>query len=75
LQLAVGLSIDILMLNIVGVIVVSAVEVMAEILVLQGVGVSWMTMSPRLKLVKFVGHVRRIAYDSGQVEECQCVWR
>jgi hypothetical protein len=40
LQVPAGLLVDILMLDIVKVVVVSAVEVMAEILVLQRVSVS-----------------------------------
>jgi hypothetical protein len=60
LQLMAGLSVDILMLDIVWVIVVSVVEVVAEILVLQRVSVSWMTASPWDKIVELVGGVGQI---------------
>jgi hypothetical protein len=63
-----GLSVDILMLNIVGVIVISAVDVAAEVLMLQSVTMSQMTMSSWFELVKFVSCIRGIAYESGQVE-------
>jgi hypothetical protein len=65
LELAAGLSMDMLMLDIVGVIVVLAVEVVAEILMLQGVSVSWVTAGPWFELVKLVGGVGGIAYESG----------
>jgi hypothetical protein len=55
-----GLSVDMLMLDIVGVIVISAVEVVAEILMLQRVSVSWMTMSSWPELMKLVSHVWRV---------------
>jgi hypothetical protein len=58
-----GLLVDILMLDIVWVIVVLAVEVVAEILVLQRVSVSWMTASSRFEIVKLVGCVGGIAYS------------
>jgi hypothetical protein len=61
LWLMAGLSVDILMLNMVWVIVVSAVEVTAEVLVLQGVSVSQMTASSRDKSVELVGHIRQVA--------------
>jgi hypothetical protein len=59
-----GLSMDILTLDIVGVIVILAVEVMAEVLVFQRVCMSWMATSSWLELVKLVGHIGRIAYES-----------
>jgi hypothetical protein len=57
LQLMAGLLVDMLMLDIVWVIVVLAVEVTAEILVLQRVSVSWMTASSWDEIVKLVGSV------------------
>jgi hypothetical protein len=60
-----GLSVDILMLDIVGVIVILAVEVVAEILVLQRMSMSQMTMSSRFELIELVGGIGRIAYKSG----------
>jgi hypothetical protein len=61
LQLMAGLSMDILMLDIVWVIVVLAVEVAAEILMLQRVSPSWMTASSRDEIVKLVSGVRWVA--------------
>jgi hypothetical protein len=71
LWLAAGLSVDILLLDIVWVIVVLAVEVTAEVLVLQSVSVSWMTTSPQLELMEFVGCIGRMAYKCAQVEGSQ----
>jgi hypothetical protein len=64
LQVPTGLSVDILMLDIVGVIVILAVEVVAEVLMLQSVSVSQMATSSGLELVKLVGCIGRIAYKS-----------
>jgi hypothetical protein len=75
LQVLAGLSVDILTLDIVGVVVVPTVEVVAEILVFQRVSMSWMTMSSGFELVKFVSHVGRIVYKSTQVEGHQSDWR
>jgi hypothetical protein len=50
-----------LTLDIVGVVVILAVEVMAEVLMLQRVSVSWMTMSSWFEIVKFVSCIRGIA--------------
>jgi hypothetical protein len=58
------------MLDIVGVIVILAVEVVAEILVLQRMSMSQMTMSSWFELVELVGGVGRIAYEGSQVEGC-----
>jgi hypothetical protein len=57
LWLLAGLSVDILMLDIVWVIVISAVEVVAEVLMFQRVSVSRMTASSRDKIVELVGCV------------------
>jgi hypothetical protein len=57
LWLAAGLLVDILMLDISQVIVVSAVEVTAVILMFQRVSPSQMTVSSRDEMVKLVGHV------------------
>jgi hypothetical protein len=73
LWLMAGLLVDILMLDIVGVIVISAVDVAAEILVLQRVSVSWMTASSRFEIVNLVSCVRGIAYEGRQIKGCQCV--
>jgi hypothetical protein len=61
LQLATGLVVDILMLNIVWVIVVPAVDINAEIRMLKRVSMSWMAASSRDKIVKLVGGVGQIA--------------
>jgi hypothetical protein len=61
LQLTTGLSVDILTLDIVWVIVVSAVEVMAVVLMFQRVSVGQMTVSSRDEIVNFVGGIRWIA--------------
>jgi hypothetical protein len=50
-----------LMLDIVGVVVISAVEVAAVVLMLQRMSMSWMTASSWFELVIFMGCVRRIA--------------
>jgi hypothetical protein len=63
------------MLDIVEVIVVSTVEIVAEVLMLEGVHMSWVTMSSWLELVKFVSCIRRIAYECDQVKGCQVDWR
>jgi hypothetical protein len=61
LQLMAGLSVDILMLDIVWVIVVLAVEVVAEVLMFQRVSMSWMTVSSRDKIMKLVSGVWWVA--------------
>jgi hypothetical protein len=61
LWLLAGLSVDILMLDMVGVIVISAVEIAAEALMFQRVSVSWMTASSRDEIVKLVSCVRWVA--------------
>jgi hypothetical protein len=61
LQLVAGLSMDILTLDMVWVIVVSAVEVIAVVLMFQRVSVSQMTVSSRDKIVELVGCVGWIA--------------
>jgi hypothetical protein len=43
------------------VIVVSAVEVVAEIMMFESMSVSWMAVSSRDEIVKLVGGVRRVA--------------
>jgi hypothetical protein len=63
LQLAAGLSMDILALDIVWVIVVSAIEVMAECVMLQRVSSSQMTASSRDKIVKLVSGVGELTYE------------
>jgi hypothetical protein len=73
LQVPAGLLVDILMLDIVGVVVILAVEVMAEVLMLQRVSMSWMTTSSGLELVIFVGCIRRIAYEGLYVKGSQGV--
>jgi hypothetical protein len=60
LQLTTGLSMDILMLDIVGVVVISAVEVMTEVLMFQRVSMSQMTASSRDEIVKLVSRVGQI---------------
>jgi hypothetical protein len=72
LWLGAGLSVDILTLDIVRVIVILAVEVAAEILMFQSVSMSRMTVSSRDELVKLVGGVRWIAYESGEIKGHQC---
>jgi hypothetical protein len=57
LQLTAGLSVDILTLDIVWVIVVLAVEVMAEVLMFQRVSVSWITVSSRDEIMELVSGV------------------
>jgi hypothetical protein len=64
LQLVAGLSMDILMLDIV-VIVILAVEIIAEVGVLESVGVCWVTISSWLELMEFVSCIQRIADESG----------
>jgi hypothetical protein len=61
LQLTAGLSMDILMLDIVWVVVVLAVEFIAIVLVFQRVSMSQMTASSRDEIVKFVSCVRWVA--------------
>jgi hypothetical protein len=51
--------------------VVSAVEVTAEILMLQRVSPSQMTVSSRDEIVKFVGHVRWVVDQVFQFEGSQ----
>jgi hypothetical protein len=60
LWLVAGLLVDILMLDMVWVIVVSAVEVMAEVLMLQRVSPSQMTVRSRDKIMEFVSGVRQV---------------
>jgi hypothetical protein len=64
LQLVAGLSVDILMLDIVD-IVVSAEDIITEVGVLECMGVHWMTVASRFELVKFVSCVWRVADESG----------
>jgi hypothetical protein len=71
LQLMAGLLMDILMLDIVWVIVVSAVEVVAVVLMFQRVSVSQMTVSSRDEIVKLVGHVRWVVNQVLQFEGSQ----
>jgi hypothetical protein len=71
LQLAAGLLVDILMLDISWVIVVSAVEVVAVILMLQSVSPSWMTASSRDKIMELVGCIGRIVDEGFQFERSQ----
>jgi hypothetical protein len=61
LRLVTGLSVDILMLDIVWVIVILAVEVAAVVLMLQRVSMSWMTASSRDEIVELVCHIWGIA--------------
>jgi hypothetical protein len=63
LQVLAGLLVDILTLDIVGVIVILAVEVAAEVLVLQRMSMSWMATSSWFELVKFVSGIGGIAYE------------
>jgi hypothetical protein len=58
LWLAAGLLMDILMLDMVWIIVVLAVEVVAEVLMFQRVSPSQMTASSRDRIVKLVSGVR-----------------
>jgi hypothetical protein len=60
LWLVAGLSVNILTLDIVWVIVVSAVEVAAVILMFQRVSMSQVTASSRDEIVKLVGHVWQV---------------
>jgi hypothetical protein len=71
LWLMAGLSMDILMLDIVGVIVVSAVEVTAVVLMFQRVSVSQMTVSSRDRIVKLVSCVRWVVDQIFQFEGSQ----
>jgi hypothetical protein len=71
LQLIAGLSMDILTLDMVWVIVILAVEVMAEVLMFQRVSVSWMTVSSRGKYVELVGCIRQVADQVFQFEGSQ----
>jgi hypothetical protein len=57
LWLTAGLSVDILTLDIVWVIVILAVEVMAEVLMFQRVSMSQMTVSFRDEIVKLVSGI------------------
>jgi hypothetical protein len=70
LQLVVGSSVDILMLDIV-VIVVLAEDVVTEVGVLESMCVHWMAAAARFELVKLVSCVWRVADESQQVERCQ----
>jgi hypothetical protein len=60
LWLMAGLLVDILTLDIVWVIVVSTVEVVAEVLMFQRVSMSWMTVSSRNEIVELVGYVWQV---------------
>jgi hypothetical protein len=71
LRLMAGLSMDILMLDIVWVVVVLAVEVTIEVLMFQRVSMSQMTVSSRDKIVKFVGHVRWVTDQALQIKRSQ----
>jgi hypothetical protein len=71
LWLLTGLLVDILMLDIVWVVVVSAVEVVAEILMFQRVSVSRMTVSSRDEIVKLVGSIQWVVEESFQLEGSQ----
>jgi hypothetical protein len=71
LHVPAGLLVDILMLDISRVIVVSAVEVMAVVLMFQSVSPSQMTVSSRDKIVELVGSIGRIAYESLQFKRSQ----
>jgi hypothetical protein len=57
LQLAAGLSVDILMLDMVWVIVVLAVDINVEIRMFERVSMSWMAVSSRDEIVELVGGV------------------
>jgi hypothetical protein len=63
-----GSSVDKLMLDIVGVIVVLAEDVITEILVLERMGVHRMAAMAGFEFVKFVSGVRRVADKTGEVE-------
>jgi hypothetical protein len=63
-----GLSVDILTLDIVQVVVVSAVDVNAEIRVFESMSMSWMAASSRDEIVKLVGCVWWVA---DQVFQCE----
>jgi hypothetical protein len=60
LWLTAGLLVDILMLDIVWVIVISAVEVTAEVLMFQRVSMSQMTASSRDEIMEFVSGVQQV---------------
>jgi hypothetical protein len=71
LQLMAGLLVDILMLDISLVVVVSAVEVVAVILMFQSMSPSQMTASSRDEIVELVGGVERIVDEGFQFERSQ----
>jgi hypothetical protein len=71
LQLTAGLSMDILMLDMVWVVVVLAVEVKAVILMFQSMSMSQMTVSSRDKIVKLVSCVWWVADQIFQLERSQ----
>jgi hypothetical protein len=62
---------DILTLDMVWIVVVSAVEVMAEVLMLQRVSPSQMTASSRDEIVKLVSGVRWVVDQVFQFERSQ----
>jgi hypothetical protein len=61
LWLAAGLVMDILTLDMVWVIVVLAVDINAEIRMLESMSMSQMAVSSRDKIVEFVGHIQQVA--------------
>jgi hypothetical protein len=56
-----GSSMDKLTLDIVGVIVVLAEDVITKVLVLKGVGMCWMAAVTWFEFMKFVSSIRRVA--------------
>jgi hypothetical protein len=64
LQLAAGLSMDILTLDIV-VIVVLAEDIMTEVEMLKGVNMGWMAVSSQFELMEFVCGVGWIVDKAG----------
>jgi hypothetical protein len=71
LRLAAGLFVDILMVDMVLVIVVSAVEVTAETMMFESVSVSWMAVHSREEIVKLVGCVWWVVNQTFQLERSQ----
>jgi hypothetical protein len=66
-----GLSVNILMLDIVWVIVVLAVEISAKVLMFKSMSVSQMTVSSKDEIVEFVSGVGQIADEILQSEGSQ----
>jgi hypothetical protein len=66
-----GSSMDKLMLDIVGVVVVLAEDIVTKVLMLERVGVCRMAVTAQFEFVKFVSSVRRVADKTGEIEQGQ----